>query len=60
MKRAISLPRLAGIASKHLVSDDAGSKWTHVTSSAIGSFSFQVNPGGSELLLNKKAHKLSE
>jgi hypothetical protein len=54
MNRALSLPRLAVVARKFQIGDDADPESTHAAASANGHFLFQVNPVCGEQLLNNK------
>jgi hypothetical protein len=48
INQALSLPRLAIIASKSQAGDDADPESTHVAPSVNEKFSFQVNPASGE------------
>jgi hypothetical protein len=54
MNRVFSLPRLAVVARKFQIGNEADSESVHVAAGVIRSFSFQVNPARSEELSNKK------
>jgi hypothetical protein len=48
MNRAFSLPRLAIVARKFQIGNNADPESTHVAPSADGNFVLQLNPAGGE------------